>query len=141
MAAGFLNVVKNTGLQGRWQQLQEHPTVICDTAHNKHGLKVVLKQVQSVEYDRLHVVLGLVNDKNLDEILPLFPKKAQYYFCSPDIPRGLEVSVLYEKAKQYGLTGNIYNSVSEAYQNALAHAAASDFIYVGGSTFVVAEIL
>ncbi|CAM4094703.1 folylpolyglutamate synthase/dihydrofolate synthase family protein [Flavobacterium sinopsychrotolerans] len=139
--SGLLNVVKNTGLQGRWQQLNEFPKVICDTAHNKNGLEIVLKQIQKEDFDALHIVLGVVNDKDLDEILPLFPKKAIYYFCKPNIPRGLDVVILKQKAASFELKGEVYNSVSEAYQKAMKNAGATDFIYIGGSTFVVAEIL
>ncbi|MBA9074810.1 dihydrofolate synthase/folylpolyglutamate synthase [Flavobacterium gossypii] len=138
---GFWNVVKNTGLQGRWQQLKEAPKVICDTAHNKHGLEIVINQVNNQKFDNLHIVLGVVNDKDLDDVLPLFPKNAIYYFCRPDIPRGLDASTLQQKATSFGLNGKVYNSVTEAYKNALENASESDFIYVGGSTFVVAEIL
>lgn len=138
---GFWNVVKNTGLQGRWQQLKQVPKVICDTAHNKHGLEIVINQVNNQKFDNLHIVLGVVNDKDLDDVLPLFPKNAIYYFCRPDIPRGLDASTLQQKATSFGLNGKVYNSVTEAYKNALENASESDFIYVGGSTFVVAEIL
>ena len=138
---GFLNVIKNTGLQGRWQQLNDCPKVICDTAHNKHGLEIVLKQVQKETFEHLHIVLGVVNDKDLDEVLPLFPKNATYYFCRPDIPRGLDAEILEQKATEFELKGKVFSSVSEAYQNALQSATKSDFIYIGGSTFVVAEIL
>ena len=138
---GFLNVIKNTGLQGRWQQLGENPTVICDTAHNAHGLKIVINQFKKEKYDQLHIVLGLVNDKNLTEILPLFPKNAIYYFCKPDISRGLDQLILKEKAAEFNLVGQTYISVSNAYQAAKENAKENDFIYVGGSTFVVAEIL
>ena len=139
--SGFLNVVKNTGLQGRWQQLNAFPKVICDTAHNKNGLEIVLNQIQKEDFDTLHIVLGVVNDKDLGEILPLFPKKAIYYFCKPNISRGLDVVILKQKAASFELKGEVYNSVSEAYQKALKNAGATDFIYIGGSTFVVAEIL
>jgi len=139
--SGLLNVVKNTGLQGRWQQLNTFPKVICDTAHNKNGLEIVLNQIQKEDFDTLHIVLGVVNDKDLDEILPLFPKKAIYYFCKPNIPRGLDVLILKQKATNFDLKGKVYNSVSEAYQKALKNAEITDFIYIGGSTFVVAEIL
>lgn len=139
--SGLLNVVKNTGLQGRWQHLSKFPKVICDTAHNKNGLEIVLKQIQKEDFDALHIVLGVVNDKDLDEILPLFPKKAKYYFCKPNIPRGLDAVILKQKAATFELTGEVYNSVSEAYQKAIENAGKSDFIYIGGSTFVVAEIL
>ncbi len=138
---GLLNVVKNTGLQGRWQQLNAFPKVICDTAHNKNGLEIVLNQIQKEDFDTLHIVLGVVNDKDLDEILPLFPKKAIYYFCKPNIPRGLDVLVLKQKAATFELKGEVYNYVSEAYKRAIENSAKSDFIYIGGSTFVVAEIL
>lgn len=138
---GFLNVVKNTGLQGRWQQLNSAPKVICDTAHNKHGLEIVLNQLKNEQFDTLHFVFGVVNDKDLDEILPLFPKNANYYFCKPNIPRGLDASILAKKSLEFGLHGKVYNSVSEAYQNALENATTTDFIYIGGSTFVVGEIL
>lgn len=138
---GLKNVVKNTGLQGRWQQLQQNPAVICDTAHNKHGLEIVLNQIAKQKFELLHIVLGVVNDKDLDEILPLFPKNAKYYFCKPKIFRGLDAAILKEKCFQFQLEGTIYNSVSEAYQNALLSANQNDFIYIGGSTFVVAEIL
>jgi dihydrofolate synthase/folylpolyglutamate synthase len=138
---GFLNVIKNTGLQGRWQQLNENPKTICDTAHNSHGLKIVLNQIQKEKFDELHIILGVVNDKDLDEILPLFPKNAKYYFCKPNISRGLDAEILQQKAKDFQLNGKVYNSVSNAYREALKNADKNDFIYIGGSTFVVAEVL
>lgn len=138
---GFLKVIENTGLQGRWQQLGSNPKIICDTAHNAHGLTIVLNQLQKEKFNRLHLVLGVVNDKNLEEILPLFPKNALYYFCSPNSSRGLAVEILREKAAEFGLKGETYLSVSNAYQNATKNAGPNDLIYVGGSTFVVAEIL
>jgi len=138
---GFLNVIKNTNLQGRWQQLGENPKVICDTAHNAHGLSIVLNQLKKEQFEQLHIVLGVVNDKDLDEILPLFPKNAIYYFCKPNIPRGLDSAILSIKATEFNLVGEIYNSVSNAYQSAIKNASSKDLIYIGGSTFVVAEIL
>ncbi len=138
---GFLNVGRNTGLQGRWQQLNSAPKTICDTAHNKHGLEIVLNQLKNEEFDTLHFVFGVVNDKDLDEILPLFPKNAIYYFCKPNMPRGLDTKILERKSREFGLTGKVYNSVSEAYISAKENSAINDFIYIGGSTFVVAEIL
>lgn len=138
---GFLNVIKNTKLQGRWQQINKNPKAICDTAHNSHGLKIVLNQIQKENFDQLHIVLGLVNDKDLEEILPLFPKKAKYYFCKPNISRGLDAEILQEKAHDFLLNGKVYNSVSNAYKDAIKNANKNDFIYIGGSTFVVAEIL
>ncbi len=138
---GFLNVVKNTGLQGRWQQLNGAPKTICDTAHNKHGLEIVINQLKTEQFDTLHFVFGVVNDKDLDEILPLFPKNAIYYFCKPNMPRGLDAKILEQKSQEFGLTGKVYNSVSEAYTSAKENAVITDFIYIGGSNFVVAEIL
>lgn len=138
---GFKNVISNTGFKGRWQQIYDKPLAICDTAHNKEGLKIVMNQVKKQEYDKLHIVLGVVNDKSLDEILPLFPKEAVYYFCKPDIPRGLNTEILQRNAIAFGLIGETFGSVSEAYASALSNASVSDFIFVGGSTFVVAEVL
>lgn len=139
--SGLLHVVKNTGLLGRWQQLGESPKVICDTAHNKNGLEIVLNQIKKEKFEQLHIVLGMLNDKDLDEVLPLFPKNAVYYFCKPNIPRGLDAAELQTQAQLFKLTGKTHPSVSEAYQQALQNAAPTDFIYIGGSTFVVAEIL
>lgn len=141
LADGLKRVVKNTGLLGRWQQLQSNPTVIADTAHNCHGLKIVMNQLAKQTYDKLHIVLGVVNDKDLNDILPLFPKNAAYYFCRPNIPRGLDAEILKTASADYNLHGEIYPSVSAAYDAARANAKNTDFIYIGGSTFVVAEIL
>jgi dihydrofolate synthase/folylpolyglutamate synthase len=138
---GFLNVIDNTHLQGRWQQLGTNPKIICDTAHNAHGLTVVMEQLKKEKYNQLHLVLGVVNDKKLDDILILLPKNAKYYFCQPNISRGLAAAVLQEKAATFGLKGLIYNSVSEAYEHSRKMAGADDLIYIGGSNFVVAEIL
>ena len=138
---GFLNVAKNTGLQGRWQLLNKSPKVICDTAHNIEGLSLVLNQLKKEDFDQLHIVLGVVADKNLDAILPLFPKNAIYYFCKPAVIRGLAVAKLQQKARAYELIGVSYVSVSEAYKSAMTAAKTKDLIFIGGSTFVVAEIL
>lgn len=137
---GLLNVVKNTGLQGRWQQLGENPKIICDTAHNKHGLDVVMNQLQKEKFEKLHIVLGVVNDKDLDSILPLFPKEAQYYFCHPNSSRALPAEILQSEAKKHDLIGEKYDSVAIAFAEAKKNASENDFIYAGGSTFVVAEL-
>ena len=139
--SGLLNVIKNTGLEGRWQQLGEFPKIICDTAHNKNGLEIVMKQLQKEKFDTLHIVLGVVNDKDLDEILPLFPTNAIYYFCKPNIPRGLDATILQEKALGYYLFGDTHPSVGDAYNKSKINATKNDFIFIGGSTFVVAELL
>ena len=138
---GLLGVVENTSLQGRWQVLQECPKIVCDTAHNKEGLLLVMQQLQKEQYDQLHLVLGVVSDKDLASILPLFPKDATYYFCAPQIPRAMNVLELQAVAQQYDLHGEVFDSVNQATTNAKANASAEDLIYVGGSTFVVAEII
>ena len=138
---GLRKVAQNTKLKGRWQVLHKKPKVICDTAHNSEGLHYVVKQLQQENFDNLHVVLGVVNDKKLDNILGFFPKEATYYFCKPDIPRGLDQKELRKKSKDHNLLGDDYESVKEAYQAALNNATESDLIYVGGSTFVVAEVI
>jgi len=138
---GVLKVVKNTGLRGRWEIIQQSPKVIVDTAHNKEGLEMVLHQLNQEKFQELHLVLGFVNDKDLDSVLPLFPKRATYYFCKPDVPRGLEVSLLKEKALQHQLYGESYNSVREALEAAKMTANKEDVIFAGGSTFTVAELI
>jgi dihydrofolate synthase/folylpolyglutamate synthase len=137
---GLMNVGRNTGLKGRWQVLQANPKVICDTAHNKEGLGLVMEQLRKESFQTLHIVLGMVNDKDLSSILFLFPKSAQYYFCKPDIPRGLDAEELRAEALKFGLTGEAYASVGVAYDRALSRAKREDLVYVGGSTFVVAEL-
>ena len=138
---GLLHVVKNTGLMGRWQTLGTHPKVVCDTGHNRDGLNYVMKQLSNEVFDALHIVFGVVNDKDLTSIIDLLPKHATYYFCKPDIPRGLDAKELKSVLNGYGLKGEAYNSVNEAYNNALEKASLNDFIFIGGSTFVVAEII
>jgi len=138
---GLQNVVSNTNLQGRWQLLSDTPKTICDTAHNKEGLLLVMQQLQKENYKKLHIVFGVVDDKNLEAIFPIFPERATYYFCHPNITRALPAATLQQKAAVYDLKGDIYNSVSEAYAAAQKNAGKTDVIYIGGSTFVVAEIL
>ena len=139
--AGLKKVVDNTGLAGRWQILNHSPKIICDTAHNREGLNFVMKQLNMVNCDQLHIILGVVDDKNLDTILPLFPKNATYYFCKPNVDRGLDEEELKQKASQYSLVGQTYSSVNEAYKKSLITASKKDLIFIGGSTFVVAEVL
>lgn len=138
---GLFYVATNTGLRGRWDVLQEKPKVICDTAHNKEGLQYAMKQLLEENFEKLFLVIGVVNDKDLEAVLPLFPKEAEYFFCRPNIPRGLDAHILKAKAAEKGLFGETYNSVSEAYHTARKKASTSDVIYVGGSTFTVAEII
>lgn len=138
---GLMNVVKNTGILGRWQILSKHPIIIADTAHNIDGLKYTLTQIGTYTFEKLHIVLGAVNDKNLDDILPLFPKNASYYFCKPNVPRGLDCTQLKKQAEFHKLRGDCYQSVNMAFITAKKKAIENDFIYVGGSTFVVAEVV
>jgi dihydrofolate synthase/folylpolyglutamate synthase len=138
---GFSSVIKNTGLQGRWQVLQMQPKVVADTAHNKEGLTYTMNQIKSEPHNQLHLVLGFVNDKNLDTIIDLFPMEAHYYLCKPNVQRGLEVSTLKEYFVSKNYNVEAYNSVAEAFEMAKNKASTNDFIYVGGSTFVVAEII
>lgn len=138
---GLLNTIKNTGLMGRWQILNENPKVICDTAHNKDGLQLVMEQLSKESFKKLHIVLGVVSDKDLASVLPLFPKEAVYYFCKPNIPRGLDASLLFSQAKGFGLNGEEYISVKKAYSAAVKAALNDDLVFVGGSTFVVAEVV
>jgi len=138
---GLLKVVKNTGLLGRWQVLCEKPKVVCDTGHNREGLTYVMEQLSNETFETLHIVFGVVNDKDLSSIVDLLPKKATYYFCKPTIPRGLNAEALKQIFSSYSLKGKAYKSVNEAYNTALNNAKKDDFIYIGGSTFVVAEII
>ncbi len=138
---GILKVKENTGLRGRWDILNEKPKVIADTAHNAEGLVWIINQLQKEEFEKLHIVLGVVNDKDLNKILPLFPKDAFYYFCKANVPRGMEAEILSRAAADFDLFGKVSSSVSKAYESALKAAAANDLVYVGGSTFTVAEII
>ena len=141
IARGLNKVIENTGLQGRWQILSEHPKVIADTAHNKEGLAYTMTQLKSEPFNKLHVVIGVVNDKNLESIINLFPKEAQYYFCKPNVQRGLDAIVLKDFFIKRNYQGEVYNSVVNAFDAAKKQAKNEDLIYVGGSTFVVAEII
>lgn len=138
---GLKRVRQNTGFAGRWYILANNPLIVTDTAHNKDGLLNVLNQIDSIEYRNLHIVLGVVDDKSLDTILPLFPKKASYYFCKADIPRALDARKLKTVAEGYKLHGESFNSVIDAFKAAKNLAATKDLLFVGGSTFVVAEVL
>lgn len=138
--SGLKNVISNTGLRGRWEILQENPTIIADTAHNPHGLAEIQKQLSQTNYENLHLVLGFVNDKDVLSILEFFPKDAQYYFCQPDVPRKLELGELKKMIPQ-NLTAEFIPDVRQALEKAKSKAGKSDLIYVGGSTFVVAEII
>ena len=141
IAQGLLHVVHNTNLKGRWQTLGSCPTIVCDTGHNVGGLTYVMEQLKKQTYTHLHIVVGFVKEKDVNSVLELFPKEATYYFCSPAIARGLNVDTLKEIATTKGLQGERYSSVAEALNAAKAQALPTDFIFVGGSTFVVAEVV
>ncbi len=138
---GIEKVITLTGLKGRWQKLAENPLTICDTGHNEGGIREIIRQLATINYAKLHFVYGAVNDKDLSKILALLPKDAYYYFCKPNIPRGLEADSLFAQAAQVGLVGEVIGDVRTALDTARARANADDMIFVGGSTFVVAEIL
>jgi dihydrofolate synthase/folylpolyglutamate synthase len=130
-----------TGLHGRWEVLSKSPLTICDTGHNPEGVQEVLKNISAVDFDKLHFVIGVVNDKDISKILDMLPQNAVYYFCKPDIPRGLEAESLKHKAESFGLNGEAYPSVKAALNTAQHVAGKNDLVFVGGSTFVVAEIV
>jgi dihydrofolate synthase/folylpolyglutamate synthase len=138
---GVSRIVENTGLQGRWQILSTNPLTICDTAHNPEGIQAVVNQIQESSFGHLHFVFGMVNDKSPESILYLLPKQATYYFCKPDIPRGMEAEELQQHAFKAGLRGEAYNTVQHAYNSAVNNAGVNDLVFIGGSTFVVAEIV
>ena len=138
---GLSSVVSSTQLRGRWEVLGHKPKIITDTAHNAEGLTLVLDQLNNESFETLHLVLGFVNDKDLDKILLLFPENAKYYFSKPDVPRGLSATDLYKQAKQQGLRGKAFTTVENALKAAKQEATENDLIYIGGSTFTVAEIL
>ncbi len=139
--SGFLNVMANTGLLGRWQVLNTAPKTVCDTGHNKEGLTYVMAQLLKETYSALHIVFGVVKDKDVQTIVDVLPKTARYYFCKPEISRGKPATDLKNELEPFGLYGEAYNSVNEAYKSALKKASKTDFIFIGGSTFVVAEII
>lgn len=137
----LMQVKKLTGLHGRWETLTHHPLTICDTGHNPEGIAEVLKNIEKTPHVNLHMVMGVVNDKDISKILAMLPKHATYYFCKPDIPRGLDAQLLQQKAETFGLHGEIYISVKAALKTAQMWADQNDLVFVGGSTFVVAEIV
>jgi dihydrofolate synthase/folylpolyglutamate synthase len=138
---GIRKVIINTGFQGRWQILSLAPLTICDTGHNKEGLKYVLDQIKRIPKSGLHMILGFVNDKDLGSVLPLFPTDAHYYFTKASVPRALDESALQSEAEKYGLAGQSFSDVGTALYWARKNAKESDLIFIGGSTFVVAEVI
>lgn len=137
----FKNVTKLTGLRGRWEKIAEKPLVICDTGHNEAGIIQIVKQIKSYKYDTLRIVLGMANDKDVSKVLTLLPKEAHYYFTKASVPRALDHQELQNSAKALGLHGDSYPTVELAYRAALEDSTPEDFIYIGGSTFIVADLL
>lgn len=138
---GFEQVTKLTGLMGRWQELQSAPRMVCDTGHNVAGISTIVKQLAHQEYKRLHFVLGMVNDKDIRGVLALLPKNATYYFTQASVQRAMPANELADLAREQGLYGSVYSSVKEATLATLKEANPDDFIFVGGSSFIVADLL
>ncbi|WP_222845788.1 bifunctional folylpolyglutamate synthase/dihydrofolate synthase [Flavilitoribacter nigricans] len=141
VVTGLADLKSLTRFIGRWQVIGQQPTVLADSAHNEGGLRIVLRQLQTLPYRRLHIVMGTVNDKDPGKVLELFPKTATYYFAKANVPRGMDALDLQRRAADYGLEGRAYNSVRNALRAAKRHAQPEDLIYVGGSIFVVAEVV
>jgi dihydrofolate synthase/folylpolyglutamate synthase len=138
---GVANVITSTGLMGRWQVLSHSPLTVCDTGHNREGLEYVVRQISLTPKKKLHMVIGFVNDKDLSLVLPLLPQEAVYYFTRAAVPRALDEKVLKAEAEKYGLCGSSFLAVIDALKAARASAGADDMIFIGGSTFVVAEVV
>lgn len=138
---GFENVIKNTGILGRWQKLSDRPLTYCDIGHNSDGIREIISQLKSIQSRKLHIVFGMVNDKDVDNILSILPKDAVYYFCMAGIPRALDDKELLNNAVKHGLKGAACGSVQNAYDKAKNAVQPDDAIYIGGSTFVVSEVL
>ena len=138
---GFSQVCELTGLAGRWQKLHDRPTVVCDTGHNVGGIRYIVEQLGRQKYETLHIVMGMVNDKDISGVLALLPRKARYYFTQASVKRALPAGEVKAMAEGYGLEGEAYPDVKTAYEAALAQAGSEDFVFVGGSSFIVADLL
>lgn len=139
--AALAKVKSTTGLKGRWELLSENPQCIADTGHNEDGIQQILTQLKLCTYQNLHWVIGMVNDKDVNAVLSLLPKDATYYFCKPNIPRGLSAATLQHSAQEFNLKGDCYESVTLALSAAQKNATTNDLILIAGSTFIVAEII
>ena len=138
---GLQHAKKLTGLHGRWEVIHQQPLIILDVAHNEDGIKMLMEHAEVTDHDHLHIVLGVVKDKELEKILALFPRLADYYFTSADIPRALDAQILQEKAAALGLKGGIYEDVNNAIKAAVLKASKQDMILVCGSVFLVGEVI
>lgn len=140
LKSGLAQIARLTGLKGRWQVLSRSPLTVCDTGHNEDGMRMLMEQIENTQHENLLVVLGMVNDKDIQKVLSLLPKTAYYYFCQANIPRAMEAATLSEQASVMGLEGEIEKDVNAAIEKAKKKAGPEDMIFIGGSTFVVAEI-
>ena len=140
LKTGLEKTVTQTGLKGRWQQLGTSPLIICDTGHNADGIKEIVNQIKQQKFENLFIVWGMVKDKEPHEVLKLLPKQAYYYFCQASIPRAMDAVTLQQQAEKFGLKGEVEPDVNKAIAKAKVRAGVNDFVFIGGSTFVVAEI-
>ena len=138
---GFKHVCELTGLRGRWEKIDKNPITICDTGHNVNGLEYIVKQLQLQKYEKLHIVFGMVNDKDIEGVLSIMPKEATYYFCQASVKRAMPSQQLKTLAEAHELKGNTFANVLDAYNSARQNASQNDFIYIGGSSFIVADLI
>lgn len=141
LKSGISNVAKLTGLRGRWETVNQTPKVVCDTGHNVGGWMYLSRQLANVQCQQMHIIFGMVDDKDIDKVLDLLPKHAKFYFTKAQTKRALNENVVMEKAKEHGIEGNAYHTVNEAYKAAYRSASANDFIFVGGSSYIVGDFL
>lgn len=141
ISEGFKHVCELTGLRGRWEKIEENPITICDTGHNVNGLEYIVKQLQQQKYEKLHIVFGMVNDKDIEGVLSIMPKDATYYFCQASVKRAMPSQQLKTLAEAHELKGNTFANVLDAYNSARQNASQNDFIYIGGSSFIVADLI
>lgn len=138
---GLSSIVENTGLLGRWQVINQHPYTVLDTGHNEDGIRHVVEQLNTIPHDKIHIIFGMVADKDINKVLSLLPKEAIYYFTKAPGPRALNEHLLQEQSKQYQLKGNTFETVEDAYKAASCNAQSDDIIYIGGSTYLVGRFL
>ena len=138
---GLNKIIQNTGIRGRWEIIGNKPLIICDIAHNIDALSIVINDIMSIKSNKIHFVLGFVNDKNLDSIVDIFPESSNYYFAKPNIERGLDELELQELFKNNNRIGESYSSIEQAFKSAIKQSDPNDVIYIGGSTFVVSEVI
>ncbi len=141
LLSGLRNVKRNTGFVGRWQIMRKSPIVICDAGHNPDGLSLSIEQLTKLRGNKIHIIIGMVDDKDIGNMLRILPDSAEYYFTQAAIPRALDREILLKKASEYNLRGHSYSIVSDAYDSAIAKAGTGDIIFIGGSSFVVADFL